>query len=93
MSAPIPDEQRQAILLEGEPLEEVDEFKEIGSMFSTNGKVIEEVKSRVNLARSVFSSLPSCLWWRRKIPVNSKSRVYQAVVRSILLNRCKTWLI
>ncbi len=33
MSALIPGEQRQAVLLDGEPLEVVDKFKYLGSMF------------------------------------------------------------
>ncbi len=33
MSALIPGEQRQAVLLDGEPLEDVDKFKYLGSMF------------------------------------------------------------
>ncbi len=37
MSAPVPDEQRQAVLLDGEPLEDVEKFKYLGSMFVANG--------------------------------------------------------
>ncbi len=37
MSALIPGGQRQAALLDGEPLEDVDKFKYLGSMFVTNG--------------------------------------------------------
>ncbi len=36
MSALILGEQRQAILLDGEPLEDVDKFKYLGLMFITN---------------------------------------------------------
>ncbi len=38
MSAPIPGEQRQAVLLDGEHLEDVDKFKSLGSMFVTNSQ-------------------------------------------------------
>ncbi len=37
MSAHIPCEQRQAVPLDGEPLEDVDKFKYLGSMFVANG--------------------------------------------------------
>ncbi len=37
MSAHIPGEQRQAVLLDGEPLEDFDKFKHLGSMFVANG--------------------------------------------------------
>ncbi len=52
MSAPIPREQRQAVLLDGEPLEDVDKFTYFGT---------EEIRSRINFARTTFSRLQSCL--------------------------------
>ncbi len=48
------------------------------------------MRNRINLARSVFSRLQSCLWSRREISLSTKIRVYQAVVRTILLYGCKT---
>ncbi len=60
-------------------------------MFVANGQCTEEIRSRINLARSAFSRLQSCLWSRREISLRTKGRVYQAVVRSILLYGCETW--
>ncbi len=57
MSALIPGEPRQAVLLGGEPLEDVERFKYLGSMFAANGQGTEEIRSRINLARSAFSRL------------------------------------
>ncbi len=92
MSALIPGEQRQFVLLGGKPLEDVDKFKYLGSMLITNGQGTEEIRSRINLARSAFSfRLQSCLWPRREISLRTKTRVYQAVVRSILFYSCETW--
>ncbi len=82
MSALIPGEQRQAVLLDGEPLEDVDKFKLLGSMFVKHGQDTEEVRSRINLARPAFSRLQSCLWSRPEISLRTKGRVCQAVVRS-----------
>ncbi len=61
MSALIPGEHRQAVLLDGEPLEDVDKFKCLGSMFVANGQGTEEIRSRINLTRSACSRLQSCL--------------------------------
>ncbi len=91
MSALIPGEQYQAVLLDGEPLEDVDKFKHLGSMFVANGQGTEEIRSSINLARPAFSRLQSCLWSRREISLRTKGRVYQAVVRSILLYGCEPW--
>ncbi len=78
MSALIPGEQRQATLLDAEPLEDVNKFKYLGPMFIANGESTEEIRSRINLARSAFSRLQSCLWSRREISLRTKGRVYQA---------------
>ncbi len=59
MSALISDEQRRAVLLDGEPLEDVDKFKYLGSMFFAKGQGTEEIRSRINLARSAFFRLQS----------------------------------
>ncbi len=91
MSALIPGERRQAVLLDRGPLEDVYKFKYLGLMFVSNGQGTEEIRSRINLARSAFCRLQCCLWSRREISLRTKGRVYQAVVRSILLYGCKTW--
>ncbi len=80
MSAHIRGEQRRAVLFDDEPLEDVDKFKCLGSMFVANGHGTEEIRSRINLARSAFFRLQSCLWSRREISLRTKGRVYQAVV-------------
>ncbi len=90
MSSRITGEQLQAVLLDVEPLEDVDEFKYLGSMCVANGQGTEEIKSRINLARSTFFRLHSCLWSRHEISLHTKGRVHQVAVRSILLYGCET---
>ncbi len=91
MSALIPGEQRQAILLGGKLLEDVDKFKYLGLMVVAKGQGTEETRSRTNFARSALSHLQSCIWSRREISLRKKGRVYQAVVRSILLYWREIW--
>ncbi len=91
MSALIHGEQCQAVLLDGEPLEDLDKFKCLGSVVVANGQGTEEIRSKINLARSAFSRQQSCLWSRREMSLRTKGRVYQAVMRSILLYSCETW--
>ncbi len=45
----IPGEQRQAVLLDGEPLEDVEKFKYLGSMFVANGQGTKEIRNRSKL--------------------------------------------
>ncbi len=72
-------------------LAEIDNFKQLGLMFIANGQGTEEIKNRINLARSAFSHLQSCLRSWHEISLRTKARVYQAAVRSILLYGCETW--
>ncbi len=65
---------------------DVDKFKSLGTMVVANGQGTEEIRSRIDLARSAFSRLQFCLWSRRK------GGVYQAEVRLIFLYGCETWL-
>ncbi len=46
---------------------------EAGSMFVANGQGTEKIRSRINLARSTFSRLQSCLWSRREISLRTKA--------------------
>ncbi len=74
MSALIPGEQRQAVLLDGEPLVDVEKLKYLGSMFVANGQGTEEIYSGNNLARSAFYRLQTCLWSRHEISLRTKGR-------------------
>ncbi len=57
MSAIISGEEREAVLLDGEPLEDVDKFKHLGSIFVANGQGTEDIRSRINLLRSALPRL------------------------------------
>ncbi len=89
MSAPIPGEQRQVALLDGDPLEGVSNY--LGLMFVPNYQGTEESRSRINLTHSTASRPQSCLWSRREISFRTKGRVYQVVVCSILPYGCEMW--
>ncbi len=72
MTTPTPGEQRQAVLLDGEPSEDVDKFKFPSSMFVASGQGTESVR---NSTRSTFCRLQSCLWSWREISLRTKGRV------------------
>ncbi len=57
MSALIPGELHQVILLDCESLEDVDNFNNLDPMFIAKGLGAEEVRNRINLARSACSHL------------------------------------
>ncbi len=91
MSALIPGEQRQDVLLHCAPMEDIDKCMDFGSIFFTNGQVAQDITSRINLARPAFPRLQLGIWSWREMALRTMHRDYQAVVRSILLYGCETW--
>ncbi len=60
-------------------------------MFTANAQGTEKTRSWINPVHSAFSCLQVCLWSRHEILLHTKSKAYQAVVRTILLYGCKKW--
>ncbi len=90
MSAFVPGGQHQVGLLDDEPLEDADN-SQTSVFFFANAHGTEKIRSRINLVRSTFSCLKSRLCLRREILLRTKDRVYEAMLRTILLYGCETW--
>ncbi len=80
---------QHVIALGGLPLEEVDSFRYLGSSFSAK----DEIGGRIGLARSAFTRLKATLWTRRGISLKTKGRIFEALVRTVLLYGCETWTV
>ncbi|BHF57408.1 hypothetical protein SprV_0100034900 [Sparganum proliferum] len=90
-SSCIPDQEKAPLGIDGCQLEEVDSCKYLGAWLLPNGQSKEDIFSRIDAARWVFSSLRKCLWTRRDISIATKIRVYRASVRSVLLYGRECW--
>ncbi|BHF79814.1 hypothetical protein SprV_0702293700 [Sparganum proliferum] len=90
-SSCIPDQEKAPLRIDGCQLEEVDNFKYLGARLLPNGRSKDDIVSRIDAARWVFSSLRKCLWIRRDLSTATKIRVYRAFVRSVLLYGCECW--
>ena len=73
-------------------LDTVDSFVYLGSCISAGGCVEREVSLRLAKAGLAFANLRH-LWRRRDVSLATKGRVYNAVVRAVLLYGCETWAI
>ncbi len=91
MSPLTPDEQRQAILHNGEPLEDDHKFKYSCWRLISNARGTKEVRSRIKLTHIAFSRLHFCFLSRREISLRTKGKVNQTTVRLLLLYGCETW--
>ena len=81
---------KDPVKIEGEPLEEVQDFKYLGSFISSDGNIDKEVAARIGLAAHAFKSL-SNVWKSKTLSTKIKLRIYQSNVRSTLLYAAETW--
>ncbi|BHF57518.1 hypothetical protein SprV_0100046000 [Sparganum proliferum] len=92
-SSCIPDQEKAHLGIDGCQLEEVDNFKYLGARLLSNGQSKDDIVSRIDAVRWVFSSLRKCLWIRRDLSIATNIRVYRASVRSVLLYGCECWAV
>nr|VZI07980.1 unnamed protein product [Spirometra erinaceieuropaei] len=85
------DQEKAPLVIDGCQLEEADSFKYLGGRLLPNRQSKDDIVSRTDAARWVFSSLRKCLWIRRDLSIATKIRVYRTFVRSVLLYGCE-WL-
>jgi len=77
------------MLIDGVPVEGVEEFIYLGSKQSSNGYCRPDVLRRTGLACSVMNSLQR-LWKCSSLNISTKVHLYQALVMSVLLSGTET---
>ena len=78
------------ICLDGQALEEVDQFTYLGSIINKQGGTDADVKVRIGKARAAFNQL-SNIWRSRSYSVQTKIRLFNSNVKSVLLYGAETW--
>jgi len=71
-------------------LQAVETFTYLGSTPSRNANIDAEINNRISKASSAFWRLREKVWERRGISLNTKFKVYHAVVLTSLLYGCET---
>ncbi|KAL9961518.1 hypothetical protein ACROYT_G030473 [Oculina patagonica] len=81
------------ITVNGQTLQAVESFTYgyLGSTLSRNANIDAEINNRVSKVCSAFGRLREKVWERRGISLNTKLKVYHAVVLTTLLYGCETW--
>ena len=82
-----------SIQVNGERLKAVDKFTYLGSTLSRNVTIDDEVQCRLAKASSAFGRLSQQVWNRRGIRLETKIKVYRAVVMTTLLYGCESWTV
>ena len=66
-------------------------FNYLGSLLSYDNKLLPEINRRRGIAASVLKSLHRPLWRHQSISQNTKRRIYNSSVVSVLLYGAETW--
>jgi len=78
------------ILVDGNPIEYVEEFCYLGSIIQHNSSCDADIRSRIGKANSVFARL-NRIWKDRKLSQQIKMRLYESLILSTLLYSAETW--
>jgi hypothetical protein len=81
------------ITVNGQPLANVSKFTYLGSTLSQNANIDNEIFARLAKASAAFGRLHDKVWNRRGISLQTKLKVYKAVVIPTLLYGCETWTV
>ena len=74
-------------------LESVEVVKYLGVMISGDGRMEEEIRSRIGKAARVIGVLNEPVWKRKELSRRTKLRVYNAIVVPTLVYGSETWIL
>ena len=73
-------------------MEVVQEFEYLNSTISQDFSLDHEVDRRISKASRTFYSLYGVVWCRKQLEVQTKLRLFEAVVLATLLYGSETWI-
>ena len=79
--------------MKGQRLQVVDKFTDLGSTLSRVVLIDGEVIARIAKASAAFGRLRGSVWDRSGIRLDTKLKVYKAVMLQTLLYACETWTV
>ena len=82
-----------SITVKGQRLQMVDKFTYLGSTLSRVVHIDDDVNARIAKTSVAFGWLRGSVWDRNRIRLDTKLKVYKAVVLPTLLYACQTWTI
>lgn len=82
------------VCLNGVYLQQVEEFKYLGSIIRSRSIAAStDISHRLGLATSAFGSLAWCIWRKKALSVVTKVRLYRTLILPILLYGAETWVL
>ena len=81
-----------SIKVNGTVLERVDNFKYLGSIKSSDGTCLQDVKARIAMAKQKMIQLNN-VWKDRSVPMHLKMHLLKCLVWPVLMYGCEAWTI
>jgi hypothetical protein len=81
------------IRLNGEIVEQTDEFCYLGSTVEVNGSCEQEIVNRLAKAAGVFGRLRKSVWCNNILSRSTKMKIFRSSVMSVLLYSSETWTV
>ena len=80
------------LTIDGTEIDQVTNFPYLGQKITEDGRCEEEIKRRINIAKTTFTKMTKVLT-SRKIPLNTRKRILKCYVWSTLQYGAETWTI
>ena len=80
------------ITIDGTEIEQVTHFPYLGQRMTEDGRCEEEIKRRINIAKTTFSKMSKVLT-SRNIPLTTRERILKCYIWSTLQYGAETWTI
>ena len=77
--------------IDGSNLSVVNNFKYLGSTISSNLSLDVVTNARIGKAATVMAKLNKSVWQKISLTINTRLKVYQACITSMLLYGSETW--
>ena len=77
--------------LDGVPIEQVQQFTYLGCCISEDGKLEEEISSRIMKANSVIAQVRNTIFRKKEVSKGTKLKIHRAIVRPILMYGSESW--
>src|SRR6476469_4311621 len=81
--------ERVNITVEGQRVEQVSKFRYLGSLISEDGGCLDDVKTRIGMAKEAFNKRKELL--TKSIRVDLRKRLLKTLVWPVVLYGCETW--
>ena len=79
-------------VLDGEELEQVSEFKYLGTIFSEDGRLVKEFEERRKKGNAVASQLRSHVFNKKELSSDTKLAIHSSIFRPTILYGSESWV-